>query len=134
MPARSANVRLGVATVLVLWCLSALTIGATQAHCLEVGGGCAPPAGVPAGTCHDQSPKSGVKSDCSSCVDILVPEDSSAYCHRPGRDLHETAAALVTFFIGETFGLTDGAASATIACESGPPPLYPLLRTTVLRI
>ena len=118
----------------MLWCLLSLTIGATQALCLEVGGECSPSAAVPAGPCHEQAPDSGLAPVCGSCIDVLVPEDSSANCSRPDRNLQAYAAAQSLLAANAALIAKEETFAVATASQGGNAPLQPSPRTTVLRI
>lgn len=126
--------RTGASAILALWCLLSLTIEATQAHCLEVGKECSPPAAAPARNCHDQAPNRESNPGCSSCVDILVPEDGSARCNRPEHDLQAPAAAQPLVDAHEALVAMADAIVASTTRFLVLPPLDPVLRATVLRI
>jgi len=132
--ARSGISRAGVSAVLMLWCLLSLTIGATQALCLEVGGECSPSAAVPAGPCHEQAPDSGLAPVCGSCIDVLVPEDSSANCNRPDRNLQAFAVAQSLLAANVALIAKEDPFAVATAFQGGNAPLQPSPRTTVLRI
>ena len=118
----------------MLWCLLSLTIGATQALCLEVGRECSPSAAVPAGPCHEQAPDSGMNPVCGSCIDVFVPEDSSARCNRPDRNLHAFAALYAVASPNEVLSAMADAIVANAESPIGKSSLHPFIRITVLRI
>jgi hypothetical protein len=126
--------RAGVIAVLMLWCLLSLTIGASQALCLEVGGECSPSAAVPAGPCHEQAPDSGLAPVCGNCIDVLVPEDSAANCSRPDRNLQAFAVAQSLLAANAALITKEDTFAVAAAFQGGNAPLYPSPRTTVLRI
>ena len=132
--AKSGIFRAGVSAVLMLWCLLSLTIGATQALCLEVGGECSPSAAVPTGPCHEQAPDSGLTPVCGSCIDVLVPEDSSASCSRPDRNLQAFAVAQSLLAANAALITKEDSSAAATAFQGGNAPLQPFPRATVLRI
>jgi len=131
---RSGIPRAGVIAVLMLWCLLSLTIGATPALCLEVGGECSPSAAFPAGPCHDQAPERGLTPVCGSCIDVLVPEDSSASCSRPDRNLQAFAVAQSLLAANAALITKEDTSAAATAFQGGNAPLQPFPRATVLRI
>jgi len=131
--ARRRVSRAGAGVILALWCLLSLTIGATQALCLEVGRECSPLATAPAGNCHDQAPDRENNPGCSSCVDVLVPEDASARRDRPDHDLRGPSTAQPHVAAHEALLAMD-AVGATSTHPTVLSPLHPVLRTTVLRI
>ena len=124
----------GVSAVLVLCLLLSLTNGATLALCLEFGGECSPSAVVPAGPCHDQAPDNSLNPACGSCIDILVPADSSARCNLPDADLEASAAAHSVAAAGDALAVTADALPANAQAPPGTSPLHPFVRCTVLRI
>ena len=126
--------RAGVSAVLLLCLLFSLANGATQALCLEVGGECSPSSAVPAGPCHDQVPDNSPNPACGSCIDILVPEDSSARCNLPDGDLEPSAAEHSVAAAGDTLTATADALPANAETPLGGSPLHPFIRCTVLRI
>jgi hypothetical protein len=132
--ARSGIYRVGVGAVLMLWCLLSLTIGATQALCLEVGGECSPAAADPAGPCHEQTPDRGMNPVCGSCIDVLVPEDSAASGSRPDRDLQAFAAAQALLAANAALIAKEDSFAVATSFQGGNAPLHPSPRTTVLRI
>jgi hypothetical protein len=132
--ARSGIFRAGVSAVLVLWCLLSLTVGATRALCLEIGGECSPSAAVPAGPCHEQEPDSGLTPVCGSCIDVLVPEDSSANCNRPDRNLQSFAVAQSLLAANAALISREDSFGVAAAFQGANASQYPFPRTTVLRI
>lgn len=126
--------RSGTIVILALWCLLSLTIGATQALCLDDGGDCSPSSAIPAGPCHDQTPDSGGVPGCGSCIDILVSVDASARCSRPDDELRAPAAAQPLAAANRRPLAPEDAVAPTALFLIGHSPLQPLLRTTVLRI
>lgn len=133
-PARNGISRAGVSAVLVLWCLLSLTIGATRAHCLEVGGECSPSTAVPAGPCHEQTPDGGMNPVCGSCIDVLVPDDASAGCNRPDRNPQAFAAPQSPLAAAAALITNEDTFAVATAFQGGDAPHQPSPRTTVLRI
>lgn len=132
--ARGVVSRAGAAAMIALWCLLSLVSGATQALCLDLGGGCSPSAAVPAGPCHDEAPDDSRNPGCGSCVDIVVPDDVSISGGRPDRDFRAPAAAQSPALANLDLGAMEHAAGAASSplLERCPP--HPFLRAAVLRI
>jgi hypothetical protein len=118
----------------MLWSLLSLTIGATQALCLEVGGDCSPSAAVPAGPCHGQAPDNSFDPGCGTCLDVHVPDDSSASCSRPDHNVQAFAAAQSLLAVNAALITEEDPAARATAFQGGKAPLHPFLRTIVLRI
>jgi hypothetical protein len=118
----------------MLWCVLSLTIGATQALCLEIGRECSPSGAVPAEPCHEQAPDSGLTPGCGSCIDVLIPEDSSANCNRPDRNLQAFSVAQSLLAANVALIAKEDPFAVATAFQGGNAPLQPFPRTTVLRI
>lgn len=131
--AASGGSRAGTWAVLAIWCLLSIIDGATRAHCLELGAGCAPsPAGV-AASCHGQTPPGDPDPRCGSCVDVVVPDIASASCSRPDAEIGASAAALFAGAGARAFALAEHSHSrgaAPLRLRSPHPPV----RATVLLI
>jgi hypothetical protein len=130
--ATSARARAGAWAVLALWCLLSIISGATRAHCLDLGEGCAPSSAGAAPPCHEQTPPGESDPRCGSCVDVVVPEVASARCSRPAVEVDAAVQALLPAGTRE-FALAEHAPrfSASHLGRSTP---HPSVRTTVLLI
>ncbi len=123
---------MAVSAVMALWCLFALASGDVRALCLDLGGGCS--AMVPEEPCHDQAPYSGTDAGCTSCVDVLVPEDAAASGGRPDHELRGAAAAHPFGCASPALPVSEQSLTATAASLIGSPAPHPCSRTVLLRI
>lgn len=130
---RCRLIRAGAAALLALLGLLSIANATTQAHCIDPGGLCAPATAAPAGTCHENEPPGAVPG-CGSCVDILVPEDASARCNRPGREFRAPAATPSPLAGVDAVFARDRSLFSTVTPHSAKISPHPSLRSTVLLI
>lgn len=126
--------RAGWSTAFALCFVFAFASGDARALCLDFGGGCSPSAAIPMGPCHNQMPANEVNSSCNSCVDVLVPEATSASNSRPDHELRVSLTAELFAYASATLETLGDTATAAQTYRIRTSPREPFLRIAVLRI